>query len=113
MNRPTDDPDALLRAHFANARPPPAAQRFVEETLARVAVARRRAAWFRRVTQAVALAALILVSPWLIRGSTLLSEHLDVWLRVGTQWLLTPTGAASVLGCAGLAALGARVRRWR
>jgi hypothetical protein len=113
MNQPADDLDTLLREHFANARPPLAAQRFVEQTLERIAVARRRATWIRRLTQAAALAALILVSPWLIRGSTLLSENLDVWLTVGTQWLLTPAGTALVVGCAGLAALGAMVRRWR
>lgn len=113
MNQPADDLDTLLREHFANARPPLAAQRFVEQTLERIAVARRRAAWLRRVTQAVALAALILVSPWLIRGSTLLSESLDVWLGVGTRWLMTPGGTALVAGFAGLSALGALVRRSR
>jgi hypothetical protein len=113
MNQPADDLDTLLRQHFADARPPLAAQRFVEQTLERIAVARRRAAWMRRMVQAVALAALILISPWLMRGSTLLSENLDVWLGVGTQWLSTPAGAGIVLACAGLGAVGARIRRWR
>jgi len=77
MPRDDDDRGEDLRALFERAHVHVVEQPFVNDVARRVAAARRRDTFATRAAQALALGALIAASPWLVRGSTLLSAELD------------------------------------
>jgi hypothetical protein len=105
MTDPSDNLDANLHERFDREYSQPLAEPFLSDTTRRIAAARRRGILLRHTVQAVAVAALILVSPWLIRISALVSTQLNVVLEAVTQWLFTPIGtaAALIIGIGGVA----------
>jgi hypothetical protein len=113
MTDPTDRFDTRLHELFEREHAQPPAEPFLRETARRVAVARSRRILARRAAQGVALAALILASPWLIKGSAFVSTHLDTLLGTLTEQLFTPVGSAAVffLGVIGVVLVQARKTR--
>jgi hypothetical protein len=105
MTDPSDSWDTMLRERFSREHSHPAAEPFLSQTARCVASARSRSLLARRMAQGVGLAALILVSPWLIKISVLLSVHLDYLLGAVMERLSTPIGTAAVfvLGALGIA----------
>ena len=95
MSTPEDSDDAL-RAFFAREHRHVAEQPFLRDTLKRVAAARARRAWTKRALQAAALVAVIVLSPWLIEASSLLSAKLDELFALVGERLGTPAGIAVV-----------------
>jgi hypothetical protein len=104
MTDTTDSLDTMLRERFSREHAQPETEPFLSLTARRVASARSRSLLARRIVQGVGLAALILVSPWLIKISALMSMHLDYLLGVVMERLLTPIGTAAVfvLGALGV-----------
>jgi hypothetical protein len=113
MTESTNDLDATLQERFSREHAQPPGEPFVSDTARRIAAARARGVLARRTAQGVALAALILASPWLIKAAALLSLHLNAWLATTTAWLLTPVGmvAGLVLGVGGVVLARARGTR--
>jgi hypothetical protein len=104
MTDPADSLDTMLLERFSREHAQPPAEPFLSETARCVASARTRSVLAKRIAQGVALAALILVSPWLIKVSALMSMHLDDLLGVMMERLFTPIGTAAVfvLGAVGV-----------
>jgi hypothetical protein len=107
MSTPKDSDDAL-RAWFAREHRHVAEQPFLRDMLKRVAAARTRRAWMRRALQAAALVAVIVLSPWLIEASSLLSAKLDELFTLVSERLSTPAGIVVVA----LGGGGGWLRRW-
>ena len=105
MTDPMDDLDANLHERFDRDYSQPPAEPFLSETTRRIAVARRRGLLLRHAAQALAVAVLILASPWLIKASALVSMQLNGALDAVTQWLFTPIGTAAALLVGGVALL--------
>jgi hypothetical protein len=113
MNDPLPEFDPKLAARFRDTHAHIADEPFVGAALKRVAADRARSTVTRRAWQIAALVAVIAASPWLIRGSVLLSELLERVFAVASEWLASPPGMAiGALAGVALAALY-RLRSWR
>lgn len=82
-------------------------------TLERVAAARARAAFGRRVVQGLALIAVIVTSPWLIAGSVQISAAFNECLQLVSGWLATPQGMTAAVLSAIVVAAMYRWQAWR
>jgi hypothetical protein len=109
---PRDDEDRAddLRALFERDRARVAEQPFVGDVARRVVAARRRHVFFTRAAQAAAIGILIAASPWLVSGSSLLSEKLDWLFSTAAHALDSPFGYGAGLLCFAAAAFVFRRR---
>jgi len=114
MNDSQPEFDPTLAARFRGEHAQVPDEPFVRSTLQRVAAARSRSTAVRRVMQAAALVAVIAASPWLIRGSVLLSDAMEQSFVWASTWFARPAGVAivAIAAIAGIAfAWKARVFR--
>jgi hypothetical protein len=110
---PMDDDDRHdddLRALFEREQVRVAEQPFVNEVAQRVTASRRRRTFVTLAAQAVAIGALIAASPWLVRGSLLLSVKLDSLFSAAASALDSPFGYGVGVLCFVTAALVFRRR---
>jgi hypothetical protein len=103
-----DDQD--LRALFRREQVRVAEQPFVNELARRVTASRRRRTTMIFAAQAVAIGALIAASPWLVKGSALLSAKLDLLFASTANALDSPYGYGAGLLCFAVAAFVFRRR---
>jgi hypothetical protein len=110
-NDENDQHDPRLEALFAREHTHLPAESFSSATLQAIAAERKRALVTRRLLQAAAVLALIVLAPQLIDGSIWLSSRLDQAFAVASSWLAEPFGmaAAAVVAVAVLAGRWARV----
>jgi hypothetical protein len=106
---PMDD-DERLRTLFERKQVHVSEQPFVHEVAQRVAASRRLRAAGTLAAQAIAIGALIAASPWLVRGSSLLSAKLDVLFAAAASALDSPLGYAAGVLCFAVATLVLRRR---
>jgi hypothetical protein len=74
-------------------------QPFVNDIARSIAASRRRRTFMTRAGQAIAIGALIAVSPWLVSGSALLSAKLDALFSTAASMLDSPLGYGAGLLC--------------
>jgi hypothetical protein len=110
MPRGDDDRGDDLRALFERDRPHIVEQPFVSDIARRVAAARRRHVFVTRAAQAAAVGILIAASPWLVKGSALLSAELDLLFANTASALDSPYGYGAGLLCFAAAAFVLRRR---
>jgi hypothetical protein len=110
MPRDDDDAGDGLRALFASSQTHVAEQPFVNDVSRRVVLARRRHTIATRTAQAVAIGALVAVSPWLVWGSAVLSTKLDRLFAQAASALDSPFGYGAGVLCCVAAALVYRRR---
>ena len=110
---PMDDDerrDYDLRALFEREQIRITEQPFVNEVARRVAASRRRRAAVALAARAIALVALIAVSPWLVTGSALLSAKLEQVFASTASALDSPYGYGAGVLCFAVVALVSRRR---
>ena len=109
---PIDDErrDHDLRALFEREQIRVTEQPFVNDFAQLVGAARRRRTVVTRAAQAMAIGALIAVSPWLVTGSALLSAKLEQLFANTASALDSPYGYGAGLLCFVAAAFVSRRR---
>jgi len=109
---PMDDErrDHDLRALFEREQIRVTEQPFVNDFARLVGTARRRRTVVTRAAQAMAIGALIAVSPWLVTGSALLSAKLEQLFANTASALDSPYGYGAGLLCFVAAAFVSRRR---
>jgi hypothetical protein len=96
-----DDFDARLAAQFEQERASVPADSFVATTMRKVRAGRRRREFMRVGSRVAALAAAVVVSPWLIAGAAYLNAALESSLNWATGqlggWVLGALAVVVVL----------------
>jgi uncharacterized membrane protein len=91
MNDSQPEFDPTLAERFRAEHAHIADDSFVGATVKRVVAERARTKTVRRALQLAAVLVVIAASPWLIRGSVLVSEVLDQGFARASEWLARPT----------------------
>jgi hypothetical protein len=102
----SDDFDSLLKQRFDREHQHVPADAFVEATLQRIRIERRRAVGIRTAVRAAALVAAVIASPWLITAATRLNSALESSLA----WTAGLPGVWAMGALAAVALLIVRVR---
>jgi hypothetical protein len=94
------EPQRELETHYRESHTHVPEQPFVGATMRRVAARQRRVVVLRRGLMGLGVALVAVGSPWLIRGSELLSQALDAGFTRAGEFLGTPWGIACAVAVA-------------
>ena len=107
----SDEFDPRLEALFRREHAHLPAEPFSTATLRAIAAERQRISLLKRLVQAAAMIALIVLSPRLIEASVWLSSRLDDVFAAASAWLASPVGV--VVGVTLGALVGIATKRAR